>query len=86
LGISIQTDKLKLRTHRHAPNARQLSFGRRLGALPLATYKAGEIVLAAGFTTGRLLILKSGNVSILKENIEIAKVVEPGVVSSAARS
>jgi CRP/FNR family transcriptional regulator, cyclic AMP receptor protein len=57
-----------------------LVFGRTLSALPLATYEAGETVLAAGSTTGRLLILKSGKVSILKENIEIAKVAEQGAV------
>ena len=55
-------------------------FERRLGALPLATYEAGETVLAAGSRTGRLLILKSGKVSIVKENVEIAKVAEPGAV------
>ena len=55
-------------------------FERRLGARPLATYEAGETVLAAGSRTGRLLILKSGKVSIVKENIEIAKVAEAGAV------
>jgi CRP/FNR family transcriptional regulator, cyclic AMP receptor protein len=55
-------------------------FERRLGAVPLATYEAGETVLAAGSRTGRLLILKSGKVSIVKESIEIAKVAEPGAV------
>jgi CRP/FNR family transcriptional regulator, cyclic AMP receptor protein len=55
-------------------------FQKRLGALPLATYEAGETVLAAGSKTGRLLILKSGKVSIVKENLEIAKVAEPGAV------
>jgi CRP/FNR family cyclic AMP-dependent transcriptional regulator len=55
-------------------------FERSLGALPLATYEAGETVLAAGSRTGRLLILKSGKVSIVKENIEIAKVAEVGAV------
>jgi CRP/FNR family cyclic AMP-dependent transcriptional regulator len=55
-------------------------FQRRLGALPLATYQAGENVLTAGSRTGRLLILKKGAVSISKEAIEIAKVAEPGAV------
>jgi CRP/FNR family transcriptional regulator, cyclic AMP receptor protein len=55
-------------------------FQKRLGALPLATYKIGETVLAAGSKTGRLLILKTGKVSIVKDNIEIAKVTEPGAV------
>jgi CRP-like cAMP-binding protein len=55
-------------------------FQKRLGALPLATYQAGETVLAADSRTGRLLILKEGAVAILKQNIEIARVSEPGAV------
>jgi CRP/FNR family transcriptional regulator, cyclic AMP receptor protein len=35
-------------------------FQKRLGALPLVTYQAGETVLTAGSRTGQLLILKSG--------------------------
>ena len=53
---------------------------KRLGDLPLATYQAGENVLTAGSRTGQLLILKKGAVAIVKENIEIAKVAEPGAV------
>ena len=53
-------------------------FQRRLGALPLATYQAGENVLTTGSRTGQLLILKKGAVSISKEAVEIAKVAEPG--------
>jgi CRP/FNR family transcriptional regulator, cyclic AMP receptor protein len=55
-------------------------FQKRLGALPLATYKIGETVLAAGSKTGRLLILKKGAVAIVKEAIAITKVTEPGAV------
>ena len=55
-------------------------FQKRLAALPLATYQAGETVFAAGSRTGRLLILKKGAVAIVKEAIEIAKVAEPGAV------
>jgi CRP/FNR family transcriptional regulator, cyclic AMP receptor protein len=55
-------------------------FRRRLGALPLATYQAGENVLTAGSRTGQLLILKKGAVSISKEAVEIAKVAEAGAV------
>ena len=55
-------------------------FQERLGALPLATYKIGETVLASGSRTGRLLILKKGAVTIIKETINIAKVTEPGAV------
>src|SRR6266487_95011 len=55
-------------------------FQKRLATLPLATYQAGETVFAAGSRTGRLLILKKGAVTIVKEAIEIAKVAEPGAV------
>src|SRR5260221_14769564 len=53
-------------------------FQKRLGALPLATYTAGETVLVAGSRTGRLLILKKGAVTIVKKAIENAQVAEPG--------
>ena len=55
-------------------------FQKRLADLPLATYQAGQTVFAAGSKTGLLLILKSGAVAIIKEAVEIAKVVEPGSV------
>jgi len=55
-------------------------FQKRLAALPLATYQAGESVFAAGSRTGRLLILRKGSVAIVKDAIEIAKVAEPGAV------
>jgi CRP-like cAMP-binding protein len=48
--------------------------------LPLATYQAGETVFAAGTTTGRLLILSKGAVTVEKEGTEIAKVTEPGAI------
>ena len=55
-------------------------FEIRLAAFPITTYEAGETVIAAGSRTDRLLILKSGKVAIVKRNIEIAKVAEPGAV------
>jgi CRP/FNR family transcriptional regulator, cyclic AMP receptor protein len=55
-------------------------FQRKLATLPLATYQAGENVLSAASTTGRLLILKEGAVAVVKEGVEIAKVTEPGAV------
>jgi CRP/FNR family transcriptional regulator, cyclic AMP receptor protein len=51
-----------------------------LAALPLASYRAGETVLTEGTRTGKLLILKSGAVSIVKSGTEIAQVAEPGAV------
>ena len=52
----------------------------KLAALPLASYGAGETVLTEGTKTGRLLILKSGAVSIVKSGTEIDQVAEPGAV------
>jgi CRP-like cAMP-binding protein len=52
----------------------------KLAALPLASYGAGETVLAEGTKTGRLLILKSGAVGIFKGDVEFAQVTEPGAV------
>jgi CRP/FNR family transcriptional regulator, cyclic AMP receptor protein len=53
---------------------------KKLAALPVASYGAGETVFTAGTKTGRLLILKSGAVSIMKGEIEFAQVNEPGSV------
>ena len=55
-------------------------FQERLASLPIATYQAGETVFAAGSRTGRLLILRKGAVVIVKEDVEIARVAEPGAV------
>jgi CRP/FNR family cyclic AMP-dependent transcriptional regulator len=55
-------------------------FRKKLATLPLATYQIGETVLSATSTTGRLLILKEGVVVVVKEGVEIARVVEPGAV------
>jgi CRP-like cAMP-binding protein len=56
------------------------AFQKTLAALPLLTYQAGETVFGAGSKTGRLLILRSGGVAIVKDAIEIARVTEPGAV------
>jgi CRP/FNR family transcriptional regulator, cyclic AMP receptor protein len=55
-------------------------WARRLATLPLVTYGGGETVFAEGTKTGRLLILKSGAVSIMKGDIEFAQVSERGAV------
>ena len=55
-------------------------FQRKLATLPLVTYRAGETVLSAASTTGRLLILKEGAVAVVKEGVEIATVTEAGAV------
>src|SRR5262249_45866277 len=55
-------------------------FQKSLAALPVTTYQAGEMVLGNGSRTNELLILRDGNVAVLKEGVEIAKVTEPGAV------
>ena len=56
------------------------TFQERLATLPLTTYQSDQIVIADGSRTGRLLILKTGNVAIVKQGHEIAQVAEPGAV------
>ncbi|MGA7251043.1 MAG: cyclic nucleotide-binding domain-containing protein [Pseudolabrys sp.] len=56
------------------------SFQKCLAALPLTSYQAGETVLADGSRTDQLLIHRKGNVAVLKDGIEIARVTEPGAV------
>ena len=48
--------------------------------LPLATYRAGEVVLPAGSRTGRLLFLKEGTVAVVRQRTQLAIVDEPGAV------
>jgi CRP-like cAMP-binding protein len=56
------------------------TFGQRLADLPVTKYAAGEDVLTAGSSTGRLLVLKSGTVEVVKDGVQIAKVSTPGAV------
>ena len=56
------------------------AFQNSLASLPLVTYQTGETVIVDGSKSGRLLILKKGDVAIVKDDIEIAKVAEPGAV------
>jgi CRP/FNR family transcriptional regulator, cyclic AMP receptor protein len=60
--------------------ADKAAFQNSLADLPVVTYQPGETVIVDGSKTGRLLILKKGNVAIVKEDTEIAKVAEPGAV------
>jgi hypothetical protein len=42
------------------------AFQNSLASLPLVTYQPGETVIVDGSRTGRLLILKKGNVAIVR--------------------
>ena len=52
----------------------------RLGAFPLETFEAGEVVLASGSTTGRLLVLEEGLVEVVKDGVRLAELGEPGTM------
>lgn len=52
----------------------------RFDDLPQQTFAAGESVLRSGEATGKLLFLESGTVEVLKDDVVIATIHEPGVV------
>ena len=56
------------------------AFKERLTGLPVMRYQAGETVLTAGSTGGRLLVLRSGVVEVIKDGVPIAEVSTPGAV------
>lgn len=56
------------------------AFEKIIAAQPLVTYGAGDTILTAGSKSGRLLILKDGEVVVLKDSVEIARVAVPGAV------
>jgi CRP/FNR family transcriptional regulator, cyclic AMP receptor protein len=56
------------------------AFENSLASLAVVTYQPGEVVIADGSKTGRLLVLKKGTVAIEKKGTQIAKVAKPGAV------
>jgi CRP/FNR family cyclic AMP-dependent transcriptional regulator len=56
------------------------AFEKMFSALPVTTYHAGETVMSDGSKTGQLLILKSGEVEVLKNSALLARVDQPGAV------
>jgi CRP-like cAMP-binding protein len=57
-----------------------VAFQQRLESLPVRKCEAGETLLSAGTATGRLLILKSGAVEVVKDGVQLAEVSAPGAV------
>jgi len=55
-------------------------FKANLAALPVSTYEPGETVLAAGSTTGKVFILRKGQVEVTRDGTQIATVSEPGAL------
>ncbi len=56
------------------------TFQKSLAMLPISTYEPGEMVIAAGATTGRLLLLRQGVVEVVREGTQIARISEAGSV------
>jgi CRP/FNR family cyclic AMP-dependent transcriptional regulator len=48
-----------------------------LAMLPISRYEPGEMVIAAGATTGKLLFLRQGEVEVVREGTQIARIAEP---------
>ena len=55
-------------------------FLKRCAGLSMMRRRAGETVLTSGSKTGRLLVLRSGSVEVVKDGAQIAKVSTPGAV------
>ena len=55
-------------------------LGERLQTIPTRTYAAGERVLEAGSTSGKLVFLKSGELGVMRGGVSITRVREPGAV------
>ena len=55
-------------------------FLTRCAGLSMMRLQAGETVLTSGSKTGRLLVLRSGSVEVVKDGAQIAKVSTPGAV------
>jgi hypothetical protein len=45
--------------------------------LPVARYEPGEMVIAAGATTGKLLLLRQGVVEVVRDGTQITRISEP---------
>ncbi len=52
----------------------------RLSEYPLLVFEAGDVVLSTGGETGRLLVLSKGAVDVIKNEVYITRVTEPGAV------
>jgi CRP-like cAMP-binding protein len=52
----------------------------KLASLSIEVYEEGSLVLAAGATTGKLLVLKEGAVEVVRAGVRLAEVSEPGAV------
>jgi CRP-like cAMP-binding protein len=52
----------------------------KLAEHPLRVFEEGDVVLSSGSRTGRLLFLKHGAVDVLVDDVDVARISEPGAV------
>ena len=55
-------------------------LGEQLQSVPTRDYVAGESVITAGTTTGKLFFLQSGELSVVRDGVAITRIREPGAV------
>src|SRR5687767_282557 len=51
-----------------------------LRGYPVRTFSAGEFVLTHGETTGLLYVLRTGTAEVIKDDVVVASVSEPGAI------
>lgn len=51
-----------------------------LSSLPVEQIAEGSTIIAAGQTSGRVMVLEEGAVEVLRDGIRIAEVAEPGAI------
>jgi signal-transduction protein with cAMP-binding, CBS, and nucleotidyltransferase domain len=52
----------------------------KVSGFPLRAFERGDVVLSEGSATHRLLFLKRGAVDVVKDEVELTRVSEPGAV------
>lgn len=52
----------------------------QLKTLPTLSFAAGETLMAAGTTTGRLIFLQEGELAVVREGVVVTRIREPGAV------
>jgi CRP-like cAMP-binding protein len=52
----------------------------RLDGFPLRIFESGDVVLAEGSSSGRLLFLKRGAVDVVMDEVDLTRVDQPGAV------
>jgi CRP/FNR family transcriptional regulator, cyclic AMP receptor protein len=53
---------------------------RKLSSLPIETYQEGALVLRSGTRTGKLLVMIKGVVEVVRSDMRLAQIAEPGAV------